>query len=218
VETKIQKYKRHRSGIIPLEKDYGLKGMWWIPVLSLEEMTEIYTKFCTNLIVLGAAFILVGVGAIVTGEWNQYEEFKIDMEIIWIFCLLMIIMGILIIAMIPIFRRQYKPDVRIQTTVGWKHVGRKAAFAAIEEFLKINNEHYKKIEVSQSLTKPDTTPAYKYVFDNENNIFAQYISFQSGMMYGFLAIGYTFPHYIHAKTLQVELDDFLTERDMIGTL
>ena len=84
--------------------------------------------------------------------------------------------------------------------------------------MKENNEHYKKVKVSQSLTKPDTTPAYRYVFDNENHIFVQYIAFQSGMMHGFLAISYTYPHYIQANSLQTELDEFLSERDMIETL
>jgi hypothetical protein len=192
--------------------------MWWLPVLSLEEMTEIYTRFCSQLMILGAAFILGGVGIITAGEWFLYETFKFDLLTIWTIGIIVALIGILVLGLVPIFRRQYKPDARIQTIVSWKHVGRKAAFAAIDAFLKQNNEHYKKIKVSQSLTKPDTTPAYKYVFDNDNYIFVQYISMQSGMMYGFLAINYTFPHYIQAKNLQVELDGFFYERDMIETL
>jgi hypothetical protein len=218
VETKLQKYKRRRSGIIPIEKYYGLKGLWWLPVLSLEEMTEIYTKFCNQLNAVGGSFILIGIGIIGTRIYYFNVEFELDLFTFWGIGILFILIGLFTFVLALIFRRQYKSDARIQTTVGWKHVGRKAAFAAIEEFLKQNNEHYKKLKVSQSLTKPDTTPAYKYIFDNGNHIFAQYVSFQSGMIYGFLAISYTFPHYIQAKSLQVELDAFLAERDMIETL
>ncbi len=218
VKDKLQTYKRRTSGIIPPDLYHGLKGNWMRPVLSLEQMTEIYSKFSKKLKVAGVILSLIGIGLILSVVWLFSWEFVIEHSEVFGIAIILILIGSLIFVMAIMMQNQYKEDATIETIVGWKTVGRKAAINAIEEFLKLNGEKYTKKKVSSQTVKSDTTPTYKYVFENGNYIQVQYIIYQSGMTWAMLGIGYTFLNYIQAKSLQTELDEFLAERDMIETL
>ncbi len=195
-------------GTFPFGAYEGLVGNWDYPILSREEMIEHTIKSEKRLRWFVAALIIFGMVSLIVGFYFDMNIYCISPGII------SIIFGtLLIFATFHNIKWAESENYR-ETSVMWKVVGLQTTILAIEEFLRSNNLAYRRLMTSQS-KKDYNYPEYKYILANGNYITSHYSEYLDGHVSRWINIGYKPSNYTQAKKLQMDLDEFLTKRDLI---
>jgi hypothetical protein len=201
---------RYMKESVPEMKFHELDGDWDFPVLSKEERIE-YSKeiqrkmIKSDIVMVFIGLVLLIIGTVVFFFW-----------IIIIVGLIFILISLLFVGVVQWAKKQVHKDITAETKVAWKTIGQKSATDNLAEFMKQYGEEYKIKKISAPKGSFDSNPRYKYEFVNGNYVTSIYNEFGGGMAMAWLAIGYKPATYSQAKKVQLALDKFMGERDLIA--
>ena len=137
-------------------------------------------------------------------------------SLVWIAGFTFLLFGLLFLGVIYYAGKTVlKEDLIAQSKVAWKTIGFDRTVKALEDFLiRFPEPHQRETkDLPKGLLWKN--PEVKFLFPNGNFISSMYTEDESGNVFGWVAVGYTSKNYLHARTLQKNLDRYLTERDLI---
>lgn len=201
---------RISNRIFPAHLYIGLIGNWSIPVISNDETVEVFSKFQkrAKIIIYITASLGIAIWIIGVLMGNVIMVFAVIGTIFFV-------ITSLVLGMSQAIKERTNKDAELETQASWKKIGRMKTIKVVKKFLKQNGEKYTKKKLRWGGPQASQKPTYKYVFENGNYISNQYQLYETGYFIGKVGIGFTYPHYLHAKNLQRDLDGYLGERDLI---
>ena len=191
----------------------GLKSNWNPPVFSPEEWEMRMEKIWNGTKIIasapaGAGFLLMLFPFIV----EQREILLVKTFLIFL-GLLLVISGLVFLSIGLWAKKQIKKenDIYLETKASWNITDFDVGKEAVEEFLH-KNGHFYRAERNDKVNYPD----YKYILESGTYLHLVFIVQKHPTHYfGWFGIGYKLLDYNEARKLQQELDEYLTERDIL---
>jgi hypothetical protein len=184
----------------------GLVGNWDFPVMTKEERVYMTAGIQRRVLVGTTVIIALGVFAILLGVFVlPYWE-------VIAFGVMFALLGSLGVFLVLYAKSMVKSDAEAEVKVMWKTVGFETAKEAIAGFLREQGLEAKLIKKKLPMWEH---PEHKYVLPDGSNISFAYSEDRSGHVYRWLAIGYKPSGALAARKLQRELDEYLSERDLV---
>lgn len=185
---------------------YGLLGDWDFPVVSKQERIAMTSKIQNKALFWGSGMVGFGIVIMLLGSIATQHPVAFG------FGLIILLVGLLIISLAGHAKRLVKSDVEAEVKVAWKTIGFKKAKAAMEEFLL---EQGLQARIRTTNLPMWHHPEYRYDLPDGNYISFIYSEDGSGHVYGWIAIGFRPSSSLAARRVQQDLDEFLSQRDLI---
>lgn len=198
------------KGVFDGTEFLGIRGDWDFPILSKEERMMKAQQSQKNGIRSSVTLILSGILLLL------FDLLIIHVDIIATLSVASLSLGLLILIIIIYVKKLLEKDASAEIKVAWNLVGFETTRKSIEDFLK-------SIRVGYHVETEDWpkkvlwhNPKYRYLLDNEIEIYSMYSESKDGIVFGYIAIKYNSKNYQIAKRIHRELDNYFIERDLIA--
>lgn len=197
------------KGTFPVGAFDGLVGEWDYPIMSKEQRIKHERQSGRRMSYVLLAMMSFGVFCLIFSFLVVMEPLCITTGFI------LTLFGLFFIWVSYHNIKYVKREPKAETSATWKKVGFETTILAIEEFLRNKRLTYMKKIDDWPLNSLYNNPEYKYVLNNDIYISSLYSENSDGRVYRWLNFGYNTQNYILAKKILRDLDEFLTERDLI---
>lgn len=208
-KTRGQMFKdlRYDSGF------YSLKASWDTPIISKAVAEKRFGSFVQKGKYLSQFLIATGLVGTVVGLIHLFSQEIIPFgSYIAMYGLIGLLFGAVIQVAVHALENRLFGKIPSETRVGWKKLDNKLDREIIKEFLDERGEKYEIQTEDISYCKK-----HKFIMEDGGYIFSRYHEAKDGNIYGVVGIGYMYSDYHHAKEILFELDEYLTERDLVDT-
>jgi len=190
-----------------------LKANWDNPILSPVEWEDKMIEVQKGTGAITSPLLVLGISLIAAAFLVEKTEI-FNLKLILILAgTILLLFGFLTLFIETWAKKQIKKenDIYLETKASWNITDFDVGKEAVEEFLQKNGYSYR-AERNDKVNYPD----YRYILESGTYLHLVFIVQKHPIHYfGWFGIGYKLLDYNEARKLQQELDEYLTERDIL---